>query len=175
MAERESRKSTKKNRHSKRNKENDKFSFNGKVFVFVLCKYYVERIKPNFSCYCCCCCCAKYFNGFFCCRQCQWSAYAFVLRGCFPKAATFPTTAAAVCVFVCHLVWWQGWSRFVRNCQEGRKGKSTLTIHSHALRQKKKYAMEPSDENSSINLITFVFMHIYVELNGCMRICFFRR
>lgn len=51
----------KKNRHWERNKENDKFSFNGKVFVFVLCKYYVERIKPNFIC----CCCAKYFNGFF--------------------------------------------------------------------------------------------------------------
>lgn len=45
---------------SRRNKENDKFSFNRKVFVFVLCKYYVERLKPNFSS----CCCAKHLNGF---------------------------------------------------------------------------------------------------------------
>lgn len=65
----ESRKSAK-NRHSKQNKENDTFSFNRKVFVFVLCKYYVERIKPNFSC-CCYCfsCCAKYFEHLFFCQH----------------------------------------------------------------------------------------------------------
>lgn len=65
--ETENRKSAK-NRHSKRNKENDTFSFNRKVFVFVLCKYYVERTKPNFSC-CCYCfsCCAKYLEHLFFC------------------------------------------------------------------------------------------------------------
>lgn len=72
---------------SRRNKENDKFSFNRKVFVFVLCKYYVERLKPNFSS----CCCAKHLNGFVVFSSIFWQRdlerererrQAFVFRDC---------------------------------------------------------------------------------------------
>lgn len=184
-------KNRQKNQHSKRNKENDKFSFNGKVFVFVLCKYNVERIKPNFIyCCCCCCCCAKYFTGFFLCV----CVFFFLLTplniDAFVFRCYFVEHSCRVCmrVFVSfrHMVRWLGWwwwwrwetERITVNSKEKGQDEKVPSHHANKTlsRNKNKNYFIGTDvwETSSKSSIMFAFMHIHVEINRhvCVCVCF---